>query len=162
LEEWLARSKITPERVLEFGSYHAIVACVAAGSGIALVPHSVVHALHAEHEVSILPLPSEFTEATTFLVWPREHRSVALDALRRGCRISNPDSLWTNCARVGFNEAGKQYSENETKRLWQQAPRLISAGLGSASRAPKRKPTLTFFSSKCFQIMPFADGLRIA
>jgi DNA-binding transcriptional LysR family regulator len=41
LEEWLARSKVTPERVLEFGSYHAIVACVAAGSGIALVPHSV-------------------------------------------------------------------------------------------------------------------------
>jgi DNA-binding transcriptional LysR family regulator len=83
LEEWLARSKITPERVLEFGSYHAIVACVAAGSGIALVPHSVVQALHAEREVSILPLPTEFTEATTFLVWPREHRSAALDALRR-------------------------------------------------------------------------------
>jgi DNA-binding transcriptional LysR family regulator len=83
LEEWLARSKITPERVLEFGSYHAIVACVAAGSGIALVPQSVVHTLHAEREVSILPLPTQFTEATTFLVWPREHRSAALDALRR-------------------------------------------------------------------------------
>jgi DNA-binding transcriptional LysR family regulator len=53
LEEWLTRSKITPERVLEFGPYHAIVACVAAGSGIALVPHSVVRALHAEREVSI-------------------------------------------------------------------------------------------------------------
>jgi DNA-binding transcriptional LysR family regulator len=83
LEEWLARSKITPERVLEFGSYHAIVACVAAGSGIALVPHSVVHALHAEREVSILPPPNQFMESTTFLVWPREHHSAALDALRR-------------------------------------------------------------------------------
>jgi DNA-binding transcriptional LysR family regulator len=83
LEEWLARSKVTPERVLEFGSYHAIVACVAAGSGIALVPHSVVDALHAELEVSILPPPTQFPEATTFLVWPREHRSAALDALRR-------------------------------------------------------------------------------
>jgi DNA-binding transcriptional LysR family regulator len=82
LEEWLARSKITPERVLEFGSYHAIVACVAAGSGIAVVPHSIVHTLHAEREVSILPLPTQFAEATTFLVWPREHRSAALDALR--------------------------------------------------------------------------------
>ena len=79
----MARSKVTPERVLEFGSYHAIVACVAAGSGIAVVPDSVVHALHAEGEVSILPLPTEFAEATTFLVWPREHRSAALDALRR-------------------------------------------------------------------------------
>jgi DNA-binding transcriptional LysR family regulator len=83
LEEWLARSKITPERVLEFGSYHAIVACVAAGSGIALVPYSVVEALHAEHDVSILPPPAQFTDATTFLVWPTEHRSAALDALRR-------------------------------------------------------------------------------
>jgi DNA-binding transcriptional LysR family regulator len=73
----------TPEHVLEFGSYHAIVACVAAGSGIALVPHSVVRALHAEREVSILPLPTQFTEAMTFLVWPRAHRSAALDALRR-------------------------------------------------------------------------------
>src|SRR4029077_20798748 len=79
LEEWLARTKITPERVLEFGSYHAIVACVAAGSGIAVIPLSVVHALRAESEVSILPLPTQFAEATTFLVWPREHRSAALD-----------------------------------------------------------------------------------
>src|SRR6201997_275477 len=83
LEEWMARLKITPEHVLEFGSYHAIVACVAAGSGIALVPHSVVRALHAEREVSILPLPTQFTEAMTFLVWPRAHRSAALDPLRR-------------------------------------------------------------------------------
>jgi DNA-binding transcriptional LysR family regulator len=68
---------------LEFGSYHTIVACVAAGSGIALVPYSVVQALHAEREVSILPLPAQFAEATTFLVWPKEHRSAALEALRR-------------------------------------------------------------------------------
>jgi DNA-binding transcriptional LysR family regulator len=68
---------------LEFGSYHAIVACVAAGSGIALVPHSVVHALRAEGELSILPLPNQSMESTTFLVWPKEHRSAALDALRR-------------------------------------------------------------------------------
>jgi hypothetical protein len=39
---------------------------------------------------------------------------------------------------------------------------LSSLQLGSATRAPKRKPTLTFFSSECFQIMPFADRLRIA
>ena len=103
LEEWLARSKISPERVLEFGSYHAIVACIAAGTGIAVVPHSVIHALHAEGEVSILPLPAQFSEATTFLVWPREHRSAALDALRRelgqentGLNTSSSSSLRPN------------------------------------------------------------------
>jgi hypothetical protein len=64
-------------------------------------------------------------------------------------------------ARVGFNQAAKQYCEDETKQLWQQASKLISEGLASTGRAPKRKPTLTFFSSKCFQIVPFAYGLRI-
>ena len=68
---------------MEFGSYHAIVACVAAGTGIALVPHSVVDALRAERDVNILPPPTQFTDATTFLVWPKEHRSAALEALRR-------------------------------------------------------------------------------
>src|SRR5256885_2287933 len=36
LEAWLARSAIAPERVMEYGSYHAILACVAAGCGIAV------------------------------------------------------------------------------------------------------------------------------
>src|SRR5580692_7535933 len=48
-----------------------------------------------------------------------------IERLRRGCRIRDPDSRWTNFARVGFNEAGKQYSENETNQLGQQAPKLI-------------------------------------
>jgi len=46
--------------------------------------------------------------------------------------------------------------ERQTKQLWQHAR------LGSANGAPKRKPTLAFFSSKCFRLMPFADDLRIA
>jgi len=49
-------------------------------AAIALVPHSVVHPLHAERELSVLPLPNEFMESTTFLVWPKEHPSAALDA----------------------------------------------------------------------------------
>jgi DNA-binding transcriptional LysR family regulator len=110
LEEWLARSKITPERVLEFGSYHAIVACVAAGSGIALVPHSVVHALHAERDVSILPLPTQFTEATTFLVWPREHRSAALDALRRELAQENVGQHFAEVGALSPNTSARPRS----------------------------------------------------
>ena len=29
------RSKLAPDRVMEYGSYHAIVACIAAGAGVA-------------------------------------------------------------------------------------------------------------------------------
>src|SRR5438094_7313523 len=41
LEAWLGGSGIAPERVMEYGSYHRIIACAAAGSGVAVVPRSV-------------------------------------------------------------------------------------------------------------------------
>src|SRR6266581_9746475 len=40
LEAWLGSANVIPERIMEFGSYHAIVACVAAGAGIAVVPRA--------------------------------------------------------------------------------------------------------------------------
>src|SRR6185295_12568436 len=82
LESWLGRAGVSPERVMEYGSYHAIVACVAAGSGIAVVPRSVIRALRPEREVRIHPLPRDIAGSTTQLVWRHGHRSAALDALR--------------------------------------------------------------------------------
>lgn len=82
LEDWLGMAAVVPDRVLELASYHAIVACVAAGSGIAIVPHSVLNAMRAEKEVSVFPLPDRVAKAKTHLVWRSGHQSVALDALR--------------------------------------------------------------------------------
>jgi DNA-binding transcriptional LysR family regulator len=76
LETWLQRQGISPERVMEYGSYHAIVACVAAGGGIALVPRSV---LSRTDSLQIRRLPREVAEAKTFLVW--RQRSSAVEAL---------------------------------------------------------------------------------
>ena len=42
LQRWLGRESLAPLRVLELNSYHAIVACVSSGAGIALVPESVL------------------------------------------------------------------------------------------------------------------------
>src|SRR6185295_16043429 len=53
LESWLAMAKVVPDRVMEFQSYHAIVACVAAGSGIAIVPRSVIAMARGAREVSV-------------------------------------------------------------------------------------------------------------
>lgn len=83
LEDWLGMSSVVPDRVLELGSYHAIVACVAAGSGIAIVPRSVLDAVRAENEVTAFPLPERVARAKTHLVWRNGHHSVALDAMRR-------------------------------------------------------------------------------
>jgi DNA-binding transcriptional LysR family regulator len=82
LESWLGRAGVSPERVMEYGSYHAIVACVAAGCGIAVVPRSVIRALRPEREVRVYPLPREIAGSSTHLVWRQGHRSAALDALR--------------------------------------------------------------------------------
>jgi DNA-binding transcriptional LysR family regulator len=82
LETWLGRAGISPERVMEYGSYHAIVACVAAGCGIAVVPKSVIRAVRPEGEVRIHPLPKEIAAAKTQLVWRQGHRASALDALK--------------------------------------------------------------------------------
>src|SRR2546421_3529100 len=83
LEAWLGRSGIAPERVMEYGSYHAIVACVAAGSGGAVGPRSVIKAVRPHRQVNIYPLPRDIAQARTRLVWRRAHRSSALDALRK-------------------------------------------------------------------------------
>jgi DNA-binding transcriptional LysR family regulator len=83
LEDWLGTSAVVPDRILELASYHAIVACVAAGSGIAIVPRSVLGVVRAENEVTALPLPANVARARTCLVWRSGHQSVALDALQR-------------------------------------------------------------------------------
>ncbi|SCK10084.1 DNA-binding transcriptional regulator, LysR family [Variovorax sp. HW608] len=86
LEDWLAASGIVPSRVLELASYHAIVACVAAGSGIAIMPRTVLQAVRAESLVQALPLPARLARVRTHLVWRRGHQSVTVDALRKELR----------------------------------------------------------------------------
>ncbi|MBO9357567.1 LysR family transcriptional regulator [Bordetella petrii] len=84
LDAWLGGANVAPGRVMEFASYHAIVACVAAGTGVAIVPRSVLGVLGAEATLRVCPLPPPYAQARTLLVWRRGHRSPALDALRAG------------------------------------------------------------------------------
>lgn len=86
LEAWLGRSSVVAERVMEYGSYHAIAACVAAGSGIAVVPKSVLRAVGVESQVAVHALPASVANAKTRLVWRSGHRSAPLDALRQELR----------------------------------------------------------------------------
>lgn len=81
LEAWLGRANRVAERVMEYASYHAIVACVAAGGGAAIVPRSVLRASGMEGQLAVHPLPARIANARTMLVWRRGHRSAPLDAL---------------------------------------------------------------------------------
>ncbi|MGE8687425.1 MAG: LysR substrate-binding domain-containing protein [Achromobacter sp.] len=83
LESWLNQEGVTPGNVMEFASYHAIVACVAAGSGVAIVPRSVLDVLGTAHAVRIGALPGSHGRALTQLVWRADDDTPALQALRQ-------------------------------------------------------------------------------
>lgn len=82
LEEWLGAEGVVASQVMEFGSYHAIIACVSAGAGIAIVPRSVLKLTDAGKQVDVGKLPARTAKARTMLVWRPGHRSAALEALR--------------------------------------------------------------------------------
>ena len=90
LEAWLGRAGVSPERVMEYGSYHAIVACTAAGSGVAIVPRSVLEEVRRGQELDIHPLPRDVALAKTMLVWRNGHHSTGLEALRKELATSVP------------------------------------------------------------------------
>jgi len=72
LEDWFGTADVLPERVLEFGSYPAIIACVAAGTGCAIVPRSVLLAQRATRDVLQHALPERVRRNRTHLVWSGE------------------------------------------------------------------------------------------
>ncbi|CAN7369583.1 LysR substrate-binding domain-containing protein [Variovorax sp. LjRoot290] len=80
LEQWLGKGGVTPVRSLEFSSYQAMIACVAAGTGFAIVPVSVLKALRATADVRQHALPERIRTSRTHLVW-RGTPSMALARL---------------------------------------------------------------------------------
>lgn len=70
-----------PARVLELGSYHAIVACVAAGAGVAVAPRSVLDLQPETGNIAAHTIP-ELEGIDTLLGWRRGYASAALAALR--------------------------------------------------------------------------------
>ena len=68
LQRWLGRESPATLRALELNSYHAIVACVASGTGIALVPESVLDTMPGTH-VLRHAIPKSQANITTPLVW---------------------------------------------------------------------------------------------
>ena len=81
LQRWLGRDSLATLRVLELSSYHAIVACVAAGAGIALMPEAVLEAMpHAK--VRRHPIPKAQGDIVTPLIWREGELSPPVLALR--------------------------------------------------------------------------------
>ena len=81
LQRWLGRESLATLRVLELNSYHAIVACVSSGAGIALVPESVLDTM-PDTPVLRHAIPKAQANITTPLVWRHGEISPSVLALR--------------------------------------------------------------------------------
>jgi len=82
IQDWLATRGLRPDRVFEVGSYHAMLACVAANVGYALAPRSVLLASVARATVRAHRLRPRPWRVTTHLVRRASDRSRAVEALR--------------------------------------------------------------------------------
>ena len=91
LMRWLGDRRLASLRVLDLSSYHAIVACVAAGTGIALIPEAVLDTFRGPPLLRHR-LPAVHADIVTPLVWRAGEVPSALaalqDELRTGARAA--------------------------------------------------------------------------
>ncbi len=72
LEWWFADAGIAPARISEFGTFEAIIGCVAAGMGVAMMPREVLKQRNLGRTVRCHELPPEVAEVETLLVWRKD------------------------------------------------------------------------------------------
>jgi len=82
LEHWCTRRGFTPGRVIELGSYHAMLGCVVAGMGIALLPECVLPTVPETRRLKIHRLPRGEKSSATLLIWRKGTASANVAALR--------------------------------------------------------------------------------
>lgn len=83
LENWYAKRGGMPERTIEIGSYHAMLGCVAAGMGVALLPKSVLGTFPESARLKIYRLPQGENRMDIVMIWRKGASSPKIDALRQ-------------------------------------------------------------------------------
>lgn len=92
LESWFKHDGISPASIMEIQSYHAMLACVASGAGLALIPHSVLSQLPGHERVQVHTLPPLFADTATWLMWRRDAFSPNVRALKELMIAQNENS----------------------------------------------------------------------
>jgi len=81
LEHWFAQAAVTPGPIMEIQSYHAMLACVAGGAGLAVIPYSLLNKLTDHTRVAVHQLPDSISQLYTGLIWRHEGESPNVRAL---------------------------------------------------------------------------------
>jgi DNA-binding transcriptional LysR family regulator len=82
LEQWLLKSGIVPGGIMAMGSYLAILACVSAGTGFAVVPQSVLNTVSMKGRFRLYSLPGDVARIKTLLAWRSDYHSTKLEAFK--------------------------------------------------------------------------------
>jgi DNA-binding transcriptional LysR family regulator len=85
LQRWMGAKRLSTVPIMELSSYHAILACVASGAGVALVPESVLATMRHD-DIAAHPLPKVYAQVITPLIWRSAGGSLALSALQQTLR----------------------------------------------------------------------------
>lgn len=72
LEAWFAEAGVAATRVSEFGTFEAIIGCVAAGMGVALMPREVLKQRQLADSIQMHTLPPGVALVKTLLVWRQD------------------------------------------------------------------------------------------
>jgi len=81
LEEWYGARGEAPERTIELGSYHAMLGCVLAGMGAALLPRSVLQTFPESKRLHVYSLPRGKNLLRTLFIWRKGFKSPNVAAL---------------------------------------------------------------------------------
>lgn len=79
-EAWFAADEAAPGRIYEMESYPSILACVAAGAGVAQMPRSMLEIMPGSSQVNAWPLSDAWRWITTWLVWRHDAQTRQLHA----------------------------------------------------------------------------------
>lgn len=81
-ESWFRENGVQPGNVMEIQSYHAMMACVASGAGLAMIPLSVLSQMPAQERVRVHRLPPLYRDTATWLIWRRDAFTPNVEALK--------------------------------------------------------------------------------
>lgn len=92
LETWFAEAGVATARTAEFGTFEAIIGCVAAGMGVALMPKEILRQRQLSTSIREHALPPAVALVETMLVW----RSDVLHHPARNAFIGQFDNASTD------------------------------------------------------------------
>ncbi|WP_307873418.1 LysR substrate-binding domain-containing protein [Burkholderia sp. Se-20378] len=81
LEAWCALDNVAPRRIVEVGSYHAILGCCVAGMGVALIPAAVLDTYTERTKLSVHDLKGKYSSVRTLLIWRKDTQQPKVSAL---------------------------------------------------------------------------------